>query len=253
MGIVPFDWALKKVLGPTLDEIGEDFRRVYVAGREKLIAAAQRKIDDIEDGRVANVRVAVDVLMNGAVAADDEICAEYFGGLLAASRTEDGKDDSLMPLVDAVKSLSSEQLRLHYYIYHGLNRLPWTSRSESTKEKTVFFPYVGTSVPGPDGDLSVLLHRGLIGSYTASSCLIRRKSDANESVVVYVSAQVTPFGKMVYAAAYNNLVWWRAIGSMRTEHHKDFPGVKLPDAYGFSLMCMLEDLLKENDWEIFRA
>ena len=85
MGLVPFEWALQKVLGPTLDEIGEDFRRVYATGRERLVGAARRKIDDLEDGQVANRRVAMDVLVHGALASGDEVCAEYFGGLLAAS------------------------------------------------------------------------------------------------------------------------------------------------------------------------
>jgi len=48
---------------------------------------------NLEDGKAANLRVTRDVIWNGAVT-DDEVCAEYFGGILAASRTEDGKDDS---------------------------------------------------------------------------------------------------------------------------------------------------------------
>ena len=55
------------------------------------------------------------MIWNGAVT-DDEVCAEYFGGILAASRTEDGKDDSAIQFVDCIKAMSAKQLHLHYAI-----------------------------------------------------------------------------------------------------------------------------------------
>ena len=101
---IPGEWAIKKAFGPLLSELGEDLQRLYVVGRDRLLAAATRKIENIDDGRVPNLRVARDVLWNGAVS-DDEVCAEYFGGILASSRTDDGKDDSCIQFVDVIKSL----------------------------------------------------------------------------------------------------------------------------------------------------
>ena len=256
-GLVPFEWALKRVFGPTLSELGEDFRRLYITGREKLIRTAQRKIPDIEDGNVANPRVAMDVLVNGTFAADNEICAEYFGGLLAASRTKDGRDDSLIPLVDAVKSLSSEQLRIHYWTYHTLNKALLALRPHpplATAPRRIFFRDIGSpdSGPGRLGNLSVLLERGLIESGWAGSARIRSRSDGQEWAVPYMEIKVASFGMMLYAAAYNNLMWWQAIGTIRTEHHEDFPGVAIPDGYGLDLMSLLEGVHKEGPFDLIR-
>jgi hypothetical protein len=66
--------------------------------------------------------VARDVLWNGALT-NDEVCAEYFGGILASSRSEDGSDDGVIYYVDVIKSLSSKQLKLHYVIYNSFNKL----------------------------------------------------------------------------------------------------------------------------------
>ena len=82
--------AAKAILGPTFNEIGEDLRKLYAVGRDRIIDAAYRKLSDPNDGKKANLRVVRDTLWSGAFS-DDEICAEYFGGVLAGSRSEDGK------------------------------------------------------------------------------------------------------------------------------------------------------------------
>jgi hypothetical protein len=119
---LPGEWALQKVFGPALTEIGEDLKKLYAKGRDRLVAAAYRKVEDPEDGKQANLRVTRDVLWNGAFT-EDEVCAEYFGGILASSRSADGKDDDAIQFVDVIKSLSARQLRLHYVIYHSLNQI----------------------------------------------------------------------------------------------------------------------------------
>ena len=125
----PGEWALKRLLGPTFDLIGQDLSRLYAKGRDRIVRAAKRKTPDLDDGKAANLRVARDVLWNGAFA-DDEVCAEYFGGLLAGSRSEDGKDDRGLPFVDIVRSLSSSQLRLHYVLCHALSNVLVDERKE---------------------------------------------------------------------------------------------------------------------------
>jgi hypothetical protein len=118
----PGEWAVQRLLGPTFDAVGGDLRNVYEAARNKLLNAALRKTPNIEDGKRANIRVAHGVLASGAFS-DSEICAEYFGGILAASRTEEGQDDDAIQFVEVTKSLSSRQLHLHYVIYNSLNKL----------------------------------------------------------------------------------------------------------------------------------
>ena len=119
---LPGEWALQKAFGPVLSEIGEDLKKLYAIGRDKILVAGYKKIRNPEDGKQANLRVARDVFWNGAFTAD-EVCAEYFGGVLAASRSNDGHDDNTIQFVSVIKSLSSSQLRLHYFIYSGLNQI----------------------------------------------------------------------------------------------------------------------------------
>ena len=115
-------WAGKKILGPTLDAIGDDLASCYEFGIKRILASAYRKIDDVDDGKAANLRVTHDILRNGAFSTD-EIVLEYFGGLLASSRSEGGWKDDVTPFADVVKSLSSSQLKLHYNIYYALEQL----------------------------------------------------------------------------------------------------------------------------------
>jgi hypothetical protein len=43
---LPGEWALQKVLGPVLTEFGDDIAKVYAKGRDKIVSAAYRKIED---------------------------------------------------------------------------------------------------------------------------------------------------------------------------------------------------------------
>jgi hypothetical protein len=125
----PGEWALQRLFGPTFDAIGGDLQNVYKAAINGILNAALRKTPNVEDGKTANVRVAHGVLTGGAFS-DSEICAEYFGGILASSRTDEGQDDDAIQFVEVTKSLSSRQLHLHYAIYNRLNKLLVTNETQ---------------------------------------------------------------------------------------------------------------------------
>ena len=220
---LPFEWTLKKVLGPVSDKIGEDIQSLYVIGRDKIINAAYRKIEDPDDQKVVNIRVARDVLWHGAFS-DDEICAEYFGGILAASRSDDGQDDRSIEFVDTIKGLSSSQLKFHYMIYRGLyNLLSKAGDSvnvaqgrEINARKIVFsgseLLNLGIHV---DTDLSVLFRRGLLSEY-------KMDNDVSDGTpFYYVSAQPTTYGVLLYAAAHNQMKHWRDFAKRNFGEFKD--------------------------------
>ncbi len=86
---------LKSILGPPAREFGDALGRTVAYrtrnfGRivEKANARLQRKS---VDGTV-NIRVAYALLEEGSLC-DDELMAEYLGGLLAASKSPGGRDD----------------------------------------------------------------------------------------------------------------------------------------------------------------
>src|SRR3989344_8462949 len=113
-------YAAKKGLGPTLDMVGEDFQKLYEKGRDLIIEKAKGKIENIDDGHRANLRIAREVFWSGSFS-EEAICAEYFGGILASSRSKDGKDDDNLYFVNVIKNLSSTELHLHYIIYNSFN------------------------------------------------------------------------------------------------------------------------------------
>ena len=178
---VPGEWALKKAFGPALTEIGEDLRKLYAKGRDKLITVAYRKIHDLNDGKQASLRVTRDVLWNGAFT-EDEVCAEYFGGIFAASRSVDGKDDDVIQFVDVIKSLSAKQLRLHYVIYNSFNKLLVAARTpvnvgldKEIQPKQVWFSspeLVETLSLKIETDLNILHRQGLLHQYRTSAHVV---------------------------------------------------------------------------------
>ena len=237
---LPGEWALQKTLGPVLTEIGDDLKRLYSKGRDKIIDKAYKKIEDPEDGKSANLRVAHDVLTNGAFT-DEEICAEYFGGILASSRTLDGKSDDAIQLLDTIKSLSAKQLHLHYVLYNSINKLLVAGQepinvgqaTEIQKKETWFSlnELAGIGIKY-DTDFNILHRQGLVFSYQTSTHKIDERR-----VLPYAKAGPTTYGVLLYSVAHNLLDDWRKFS---LQIFPDFEGIALPSFYAFSVAELLE-------------
>ncbi|GEP46029.1 hypothetical protein [Brevifollis gellanilyticus] len=222
-------YTLKTVLGPTLSLLGEDISKLYAAGRDRIIEKAMGKGITEGDGKASNPRITQEVFRSGCLA-DSEICAEYFGGILASSRTADGKDDSALPFLDEVKRLSSKQLHLHYVIYSSLNKLVVkpearklsVSRDEFQSHRVVFSVWelvLMGLVPATD---AAVLHRsGLIHAYDIRAKTTEDKLDARG----YASFQPTTFGVMLFAASTGDLVRYL---NFANEQFADYNKVPLP-------------------------
>ena len=228
---LPGEWAIRQVLGPTLTELGEDLRKIYATGRDNIFSAARRKIQNPNDEKTANLRVTRDVFWNGAYT-DDEICAEYFGGILAASRSHDGQDDDAIQFVDVIKSMSSKQLRLHYVIYNALNKLfVCGDRSVNVglgseiQSRRVWFSSkelvirLGLRV---ETDPNILHRVGLLSEYKTDIHMQGSKA------LPYFSANPTTFGVLLYAAAHNRLNEWRSFNHV---DFGDFSDIVMPDYF----------------------
>ena len=233
-------WVAKRLLGPTLDAIGDDLRTLYAAGRDRIISRAADKVKDLDDGKHANLRVARDVLWNGAFS-ESGVCVEYYAGLLAASRSADGLDDEAAPFVDAIKSLASRQLKLHYGLYRSLERT--LEEAHADGETFDVFGIHGRAdifIVGHDPqksslDLQVLQRNGLISEFATDSTRITR--DEGESLLFFCRAKPTLFGITLYAAAHNQLEWWQAFGLRR---FGELENVEPPEIYGRTLEELLD-------------
>lgn len=111
---------LTKMLGPTVEYLGDELKNfvvkcninldnVFVKAKEKLGSRLN------EPGKV-NARVLKNVIEEGRFC-EDEIVAEQLGGVLASSKSDDGRDDRGINLIYYIKNLSSYQLRLHFLYY----------------------------------------------------------------------------------------------------------------------------------------
>jgi len=237
---LPGEWILQKAFGPALTEIGEDLKKLYAKGRDKIISVAYRKITNPNDGKQANLRVTRDVLWNGAFT-DDEVCAEYFGGILASCRSEDGKDDEAVQFVDVIKSLSSKQLRLHYVVYNALNKLLVTSgkpvnvgQGSEIQGRQVWFASVELTTTlnlRIETDLNILHRQGLLSQYNMDFHKVGEKS------LPYACVNPTTFGVLLYAAAHNRLAEWRTFDRVDLG---GFGEITMPEFYTSTLAELAE-------------
>lgn len=111
---------VEKLLGPTAEYVGgglktwtenrvNNVKRIFSKAADKL----GTRLD--EPGRVPP-RVLKGILDDGSFC-DDELTAEYFGGVLASSRSSVPKDDRGLTFLGVVSNLSSYQVRSHYVFY----------------------------------------------------------------------------------------------------------------------------------------
>ncbi len=121
---------------PTLEHIGISLRDItkdpkssqVVVKVAELLSVARKRLGDrvYEPGQIP-LRVARTVLSE-AVYSESDITIEYLGGVLASSRTREGRDDRGVRIAKIVTSLSTYQLRAHYLIYSTLAKVFSNSR-----------------------------------------------------------------------------------------------------------------------------
>jgi hypothetical protein len=111
---------LAKMLGPTAEYFGDGVRswtEKRTANVQRVFAKAHRRLgDDINRPGAVPPRVLKAVLDEAQVA-DDELVAEYLGGVLASSRSEISRDDRSAVTARLIASLSTYAIRTHYVFY----------------------------------------------------------------------------------------------------------------------------------------
>lgn len=117
---------LTKILGPTADYLGGELKGLVEKcniNLDRIFTKAKGKLGDKlnEQGQV-NPRVLKHILDEGGFC-EDELTAEYYGGILASSKTEYGRDDRGVTLLSTIKALSVYQLRMHYLMYSIVNHM----------------------------------------------------------------------------------------------------------------------------------
>lgn len=112
--------GVTKLLGPTADYLGGELKGLVEKSQQNIGAifkkAEEKAGPKLEGPGVVNPRVLKHVVDEGRFS-EDELFAEYFGGVLASARTDDGKDDRGVYYSNIIQSMSVYQLRMHYFLY----------------------------------------------------------------------------------------------------------------------------------------
>lgn len=200
-----------KLFGTALATMGDDINKLYVKGRDKIVEVAAKKVNNPDDGKKVNLRAARDVLWNGAIT-EDEVCAEYFGGMLAAARSEDGKDDGVVHYVDTIKAMSAQQLELHYVIYKAwqglLNQSGKSINVGLSADVQAWHIFMNGMELNRrrltyDRDLTVLHRLGLLNQFAYDNHTIGGQN------MPFVDVTPTTFGVVLFAVAHNKIETWR--------------------------------------------
>jgi hypothetical protein len=117
---------LEKLLGPTADYIGDGVK-TWAEKRtnnvSRIFSIAERKLGDrIETEGSVPPKVLKGILDEGSFC-DDTVTAEYFGGVLASSRSGISRDDRGASFISLISRLSTYQIRAHYVFYYIIKNL----------------------------------------------------------------------------------------------------------------------------------
>ena len=130
---------LIKLLGPSFDYFGVELKNASTIGADNLARIVRKAYvklgGDIEKQGGVPPKILKEILHEGYFC-DDELTSEYFAGVLAHSRTKEGKDDRGVIYLKLISRISNYDLRLHYYVYSFLLKMFDGSRANMGR-KTV--------------------------------------------------------------------------------------------------------------------
>lgn len=113
----------EKILGPTAEYIGnqiKEWTEKKVENTAKIFKNAEKKLGDkINDPGKVSPKVLKGILEDGAWS-EEELQVEYFGGVLASSRSGISRDDRGAYFTTLISSLTTYQLRTHFLFYQSL-------------------------------------------------------------------------------------------------------------------------------------
>lgn len=140
---------LEKILGPTADYLGyqlKEWTEKKVKNTAAIFKNAEKKLGEKinQDGSVPP-KVLKGILNEGAWS-EEELQIEYFGGVLASSRSGVKRDDRGAYFVSLISRLSTYQLRTHYILYQSLKKAfdgqeMNIGESEDRAKMELFIPY----------------------------------------------------------------------------------------------------------------
>jgi len=209
---------LIKLFGPTADYFGEGMKNHIQKSYDNINRIFNHSIKllgpKIEtDGKVSP-RILKNILSEGAFC-EDELTSEYFGGVLACSRTSESKDDRGLTYLGIVSNMSTYQIRTHYIFYSIIEKLfkgqnLSCSMIDDCDKMRVFLPWSVYSESMGINEELILAHSmtglsrlDLIGSYTHGSkdIICSKYPEANSEGILFSPSN---FGVELYLWAHGH-------------------------------------------------
>ncbi|TAM45060.1 MAG: hypothetical protein EPN55_09405 [Gammaproteobacteria bacterium] len=221
---------LVKILGPTADYVGGELKNLVQkcnVNLDNIFIRAQAKLGPrLDEPGTVSPRVLKHILDEGRFC-EDSIVADYYGGVLASSKSEIDRDDRGVAVLATIKSLSVYQLRLHYLFYsivYGIYNGKGKSLGTDRNEMSVYIPlsvYMQAMDFGPHEEPgAILIHsvEGLVRSglvesrysYGSKEHLAKTFSDATEPGLIMTpsvyGAEVFLWGQGIKGATGHEVV-----------------------------------------------
>jgi len=140
---------LNRLLGPSAGYLGGELKDIFQKcniNLDSIFEKATKKLGNkMEEKGMVSPRVLKDVINEGRFC-EDELTSEYYGGILASSRTATGRDDRGVSHLAVLRNLSTYQIRLHYLFYFLVYRLFKNSdlnigMDEDRRKMRIHIPY----------------------------------------------------------------------------------------------------------------
>lgn len=117
--------VVARILGPTAAYLGDGMKtwtQTRIDNLRRIFSNAEAKLgESLNDEGAVPPRVLGHLLGEGSYASDG-VAVEYFGGILASSRSGMSCDDRGAEMISLVSRLSAYALRGHYIVYAALRR-----------------------------------------------------------------------------------------------------------------------------------
>lgn len=140
--------GIQKLLGPTADYLGQGLRDFTQKRSEtivKIFKNAELKLGEkLQQSGEVPPKVLKEIINEGSFS-NNSLAVEYLGGILASSRSEQGRDDRGARIAKTIDGLSTYQLRTHYLIYSTIRTL-FTGKGldialEGRAKMRIFIPF----------------------------------------------------------------------------------------------------------------
>jgi len=248
--------VVEKMLGPTAEYVGEGLKNWTerrVDNTKRIFAAAAEALGSkIDDPGAIPPKVLKEVLEEGSFN-DDQLACEYFGGVLASSRTPTSRDDRGASLMKLVSDLTTYQIRTHYIFYAATKKVfdgqeLSLANQENRQKCNMFIPfgaYVQMMEFGSSEDFSTILTHATFGLYQHG--LIGDFEFANQEHLKKKFPNIREGGIQFIPTArgVELFMWACGLGSVS---QSDFlrSGVEFPDKAGIPLVAGYSSMKEAN-------